>query len=247
MFGQTGSEDFALGLQINPLTDEPFLRLASPHENIIITPPRVGDDEHLLTLFSDIRIAAWLYPIPIPFTLAHARAMLREAKNEADALLNEIRHLNTEHPDSHPRFVGGCPIRCIREVQNDGTDIFIGYITVHRGIYADVLDETECQIVTEENSRKTVGDPSIRWSIRFVLLPSYHGQGIMTAVISRVVHAWIVPRMNGQYIVAFTFAGNIGSERVLQKNGSVRVAVLEKLVRGEKIKVNHMEWRTQNA
>lgn len=160
MLGQMSSEDSALGLQINPLTDEPFLRLASPHENIIVTPPRVGDDEHLLTLFSDNRIAAWLYPIPIPFTWAHARAMLQEAKDEAGALLNEIRRLNTEHPDGHPGFVGGCPVRCIRKVQNDGTDIFIGYVTVHRGVYADVLDETERQIVTEENNKKTAGDPS---------------------------------------------------------------------------------------
>ncbi|KAI5988511.1 hypothetical protein EDC04DRAFT_2614534 [Pisolithus marmoratus] len=92
--------------------------------------------------------------------------MLQEAKDEAGALLNEIRRLNTEHPDGHPGFVGGCPVRCIRKVQNDGTDIFIGYVTVHRGVYADVLDETERQIVTEENNKKTAGDPSIRWSIR---------------------------------------------------------------------------------
>ncbi|KAI6130158.1 hypothetical protein EV401DRAFT_1851464 [Pisolithus croceorrhizus] len=241
------SEDSALRLRINPATKEPFLRLSSPHENIIITPPRVGDDEHLFTLFSDLRIAAWLYPIPVPFTRAHARAMLREAKDEADALLNEIRSLDTEHMDNYPKFVGGCPVKCVREVRKDGTDVFIGYITVHRGVFADVQGEIECQIVVEENNKKTVGDPSIRWSFRNVLLPSYHGQGIMTAVVSQIVHAWIVPRMNGRYIAVFTISGNIGSDRVLEKNGFVRMAVLEIAIRGEKRKVNHMEWRLQVA
>ncbi|KAI6149538.1 hypothetical protein BKA82DRAFT_995189 [Pisolithus tinctorius] len=241
-----GSEA-SLHLQINPVTNEPFLRLSSPHENIIITPPRVGDDEHLLVLFSDIRIAAWLYPISIPFTRAHAQAMLREAKDEADALLNTKCSPNTGHTNSHPRFVGGCPVKCIREVRNDGTDVFIGYITVHRGVYEDVPDETKRRTIMEENEKKPVGDPSIRWSIRNVLLPDYHGRGIMTSVIGQMVHGWIVPRMNGRYIVAFTFASNIGGERVLEKNGFVKVAVFEKMVRGEGTKVNHMEWKMQIA
>lgn len=155
----------SLHLQINPVAKEPSLRLSSPHENIIITPPRVGDDEHLV-LFSDIRIATWLYPISIPFTRAHAQAMLREAKDEADALLNTICSPNTGHTNSHPRFVGGCPAKCIREVRNDGTDVFVGYITVHRGVYVDVPDETKRRTITEENEKKPIDDPSIRWSIR---------------------------------------------------------------------------------
>lgn len=69
----------------------------------------------------------------------------------------------------------------------------------------------------------------------------------MTAAISQIVHAWIVPRMNGRYIAVFTFSGNTGSERVLEKNGFVRMAVLEIAIRGEKRKVNHMEWRLQAA
>lgn len=58
----------------------------------------------------------------------------------------------------------------------------------------------------------------------------------MTAVVSRVVHAWMVPRMNGQYITVFIFASNIGSKRLLEKNGFIRVAVL-KTRKEERVKI----------
>ncbi|KAI6041330.1 hypothetical protein EDC04DRAFT_2670436 [Pisolithus marmoratus] len=106
-------------------------------------------------------------------------------------------------------------------------------------VYVDVLDETECQIVTEENNRKTVGRPS---EMKMFCYSAMHGKGIMTAVVRRMLHAWIVPRMSGNYIAVFMFAGDVRSERAREKNGFVEV-----VVRGGKKNASHMGWRVQTA
>lgn len=63
--------------------------------------------------------------------------------------------------DNRPKFVGDCPAKCVEE----GSEQWHGHVhRVHhraQGVYADVQDEIECQIVTKQYNKKTVGDPSI--------------------------------------------------------------------------------------
>lgn len=151
-------------LEINSATGEPFLRLPAPHQNIIVTPPREGDDGHVFTLFSDTNVADWFSSIPAPFSRDQGRAMLEQAKEVADAVLDELRTLEKESPGRELKVVGGCPLRHLREVHENGTDVFIGYIEVRRNMYKDVLDKTERRVQFEENRRPT-GDSSIRWGI----------------------------------------------------------------------------------
>lgn len=230
---------------ISSTAGEPFLRLPAPHQNIVITPPREGDDEHLLTLFGDISVAHCFHTIPIPFCRDHSQAMFSQAKEEADGLLDELRTAK-ESPGKQWKVVGGCPLKYIREVQESGADVFIGRIWVGRDQYEDVFGKAERRAAVEENDARPVGDPSIRWTIGVALAPSHQGQGIMTSVVHQLLHSWLVPRMNVRYIVVYAFVENLRSVRVFEKNGFTKVAVLqdeEYIVRGERRSLTMLEWR----
>jgi RimJ/RimL family protein N-acetyltransferase len=56
--------------------------------------------------------------------------------------------------------------------------------------------------------------------------PAYHGQGIMTDAVRTIMTKWAIPRMNARKITASTFAGNIGSQRVFEKNGFKHIVTL---------------------
>jgi hypothetical protein len=47
-------------LQLNPITKEPFLRLPAPHDNIIVTPPRLSDAPDMVIAMNDEHIYPWL-------------------------------------------------------------------------------------------------------------------------------------------------------------------------------------------
>lgn len=80
--------------------------------------------------------------------------MLDQAKEVADAVLDELHTLEKESPGKKLKVVDGCPVRHLREVQENGTDVFIGYIEVRRNVYKDVLDETERRAQFEENNKR---------------------------------------------------------------------------------------------
>lgn len=173
-------------LEINSATGEPFLRLPAPHQNIIVTPPREGDDEHLFALFRDTNVADWFSSIPAPFSRDQSRAMLDQAKEVADAVLDELHTLEKESPGKKLKVVDGCPVRHLREVQENGTDVFIGYIEVRRNVYKDVLDETERRAQFEENNKRPIGDSTIRWGIAGALF--FAGQAKKPTGVKLLLH-----------------------------------------------------------
>lgn len=62
-------------LELNTLTQEPFLRLRK-HRNIILTPMRWEDAPHITTLLNDPRVYEWLMSTPYPYTLSNIRMIL---------------------------------------------------------------------------------------------------------------------------------------------------------------------------
>jgi len=66
--------------------------------------------------------------------------------------------------------VGYCPVRSLREVQNDGTDIYIGDLGVMRCMHGELMgqgtvDWANKEALEESNNSIAVGDPSIIWSM----------------------------------------------------------------------------------
>lgn len=68
------------------------------------------------------------------------------------------------HPDGPLKIVDACPVRSIREVKPDGTEIFLGDIGIQRYGYEELQGEEKARLVDENMTKKT-GDPTIVWSV----------------------------------------------------------------------------------
>ncbi|KAG2042695.1 hypothetical protein BDR03DRAFT_944009 [Suillus americanus] len=236
-------------LEINPKTGEPFLRLPAPHQNIIITPPRQGDQSVLIQHLNDPAIYGWMQTLPVPYLPEHADFWIQFVKGESDAALECLRKSAKDFPNGPLQLVGASPVGHLREVKEDGTDVFIGDVNFGRSPFEEVLDEVERKRLQEDNAKKQAGDPTIQHTIGDWLAASHHGRGIMTAAVGLLMTAWGIPRMGVRHVVVHTFAGNIGSNRVFEKNGFVNKGLFDngKIVRGEKKILTLLEWKHDQA
>ncbi|GJE91527.1 GNAT family N-acetyltransferase [Phanerochaete sordida] len=206
-------------LEYNPTTGEPFIRLPSPHTNLILTPPRLGDADANYTTMQDPRVYKTLSGPPFPYLQRHATEWLALIVPQAADALREARAAEAAASAGAPVRVGSCPVRYIREVRADGSDVLLGDIDVHRCAYPDVADVEERLRLAKVNADRELGDPEIDWCIGDCLAAPYHGKGIMTAALAALMEHWLMPRMGVRKIRVETFEGNIGSVRVFEKNG----------------------------
>ncbi|KAF8166538.1 acyl-CoA N-acyltransferase [Mycena galopus ATCC 62051] len=202
------------GLQYNATTGEPFLRLPAPFSNIILTPPRMSDVARSVEIMNDPFIFKWMGQGTLySYTAEKAEAWLTQLKAETDAQVAELRGA------TEPHLVSGCPVRHIREEQADGTDVFLGDLSLIRSSFAWVLDTEERARLVAENNARPAGDPGILWHTGYYLAPSHNGRGLTTAALKTVIAEFGIPWLNVTRLRSAVFEGNIGSIRVLQKNG----------------------------
>ena len=171
-------------LQINAITNEPFLRLRK-HENIILTPPRWEDAERLFSSGNDTRVNEWL-TVPVPYPMGTFSVLSRtplisfglvEAAHKflsriVPAATKFFENMEAFKDDATPRIVGDFPVRAIREVQEDGTDVYIGDIGISRCSYGELMDLNGVPVDWENASERKefndsleLGDPRILWAI----------------------------------------------------------------------------------
>ncbi|KAJ7664933.1 acyl-CoA N-acyltransferase, partial [Mycena rosella] len=225
-------------LEVNPTTAEPFLRLLL-HNNIILTPPRLSDGPAMIPLFNDERVYHWLSSPPFPYLPEHAEWWLNQAKEKSDKLLAE---LEAAQGDSAPKIVNGCPVGTIREVKEDGTDIFLGSIDL--GLAGQPWELEGSGRVSQETPRRDPSDPDI-WTLSDYLAPSHHRQGIMSDAFQTLLRQWGIPRMGVRRMVVTTLTGNKGSVRVFEKNGFKFQKTIDDAleVRGTMRGVHVLEWK----
>ncbi|KAG6811572.1 hypothetical protein H0H92_006821 [Tricholoma furcatifolium] len=154
-------------LKVNPLTGEPFLTLRN-HPNIILTPPRPEDVALWPPIMNDPRIYEWLGNPPIPYLASHAEEWYEKIKDMSDASLSA---LEAARDASEPILVEHSPVRAIREVNEDGSDTYLGDIGLIRtkegkflvspNEYENEEKKTQC---LADNNALPLGDPNIVWS-----------------------------------------------------------------------------------
>ena len=152
-------------LEFNPKTGEPLLRLPAPHENIIITPPRMSDAPTVVANMNDPAVYTSLEGPPFPYLPEHADQWLTKIKPGTDAALAILRRADEEQPDGPPILLEEPPVRAIREICEDGSELFLGDITFVRERYPDIDDKEVKKALTQPNADKTLGDPEIVWCI----------------------------------------------------------------------------------
>ncbi|KAK0505772.1 hypothetical protein EDD18DRAFT_5226 [Armillaria luteobubalina] len=201
---------------------EPFLRLKA-HSNIILTPPRLTDASALMEVLNDDSVCRWLSEPPYPYLQEHADYWLSHVKSLSDKMLEE---LDSARDEASLRIVDDCPVRYIREVKEDGTDVFIGDVAIIRCTMMDLTTSSEIgregmDRLLAENISRPAGDPKIVWTIGNYLSSSHHGRGIMTDIYATLLESWAIPRMGVRRMIGIAYEGNQGSVRVFEKNGFV--------------------------
>ena len=101
---------------------------------------------------------------PFPYLQEHADSWVDSHKEICDAVLRELEEESKTHPDGPLKFVEACPVRSIREVKADGTELFLGDIGIDRYGYEGLQGEKKARLVDENMAKKT-GDPTIIWSV----------------------------------------------------------------------------------
>ncbi|KAL0951707.1 hypothetical protein HGRIS_008382 [Hohenbuehelia grisea] len=231
-------------LEFNTGSNEPFLRLSPPHENIIITPPRASDVSDMVTILNDPLVQPWMGMPMESFERANIEAWVVRLKAESDKLVDEL--MKAEEGDEL-KVIDGCPIRSLREVQPDGSELYLGDLGVRRCTWTEVLEEREKQRLVDENAARAAGDPGIVWQVADFLVPSHHRRGIMSMALANLLQKWAIPRMGVKHIRLAIFDGNEGSLGVFGKAGFVEVdKMIDGLaVRGEKRTLRVLEWRLE--
>lgn len=229
-------------LLYDEVNQEPYLPLPPPHSHIRLTPPRPTDVDAIVSILNDRRIYFHLQGPPFPYEPEHARFWLELIGKGCDNVIAELSALPPPREGEDDEFVlSGCPVRILRERKENGEDVYLGDCGIDRNGFPMEVDLEVRKRNARENEEKPVGDPSIIWSfggefqtsrrsecqmhlrsnsfMTDYLNPSYQGQGIMTAAVRTVIEKWAVPHMNAHRIQAEVFTGNIGSQRVFEKNG----------------------------
>ncbi|KAH7100480.1 hypothetical protein BKA62DRAFT_620060 [Auriculariales sp. MPI-PUGE-AT-0066] len=236
------------GLQTDTMTGEVYLRLAAPHDYIVITPIRhdAADVATLVRNLNDVRVARTLRPLPYPYTEADAHWWLGRMVSVRDAALQKIK--NAQDGD----WLDVVPMMIIRDTSTTDGRVSdapqIGNCDLHKNVYFEVEDDDERQRLVEENMARKAGDAGLQWSFGMWLDPAYIGRGVMSAAMNALITQWAIPKMNLQYIAGTPFIGNIGSRRVMEKNGFKWVrdtadGIIEMGLNGGRTGLHVLEWR----
>lgn len=151
-------------LQVNPITGEPYLQLPAPLHNFILTPPRLSDASTVVTNMNDWEVVRWLERPPYPYLMTHAESWLMEIKQSSDTVISALTSPNLVQP-SGSDFVETYPVRTLRERKEDGTDIMLGDIGIHRCAFSGEANLDERTRLSNENADRKLGDPDIVWCI----------------------------------------------------------------------------------
>jgi hypothetical protein len=98
----------------------------------------------------------------------HAKAWFAFVQARSNAILGQLEAAK----DAQDLItVDECPVRAIREVMENGEEVYLGDISMQRCIDGKLLavlagvqaEEDEIARYSEENSRRSIGDPEIIW------------------------------------------------------------------------------------
>ncbi|KZT51697.1 hypothetical protein CALCODRAFT_503218 [Calocera cornea HHB12733] len=204
-----------------------YLPLPTPHSHIILTgPDSPSDTTNIVKAFNDPLIYRWTVGTPFPYLLEHAQDTLKKTVKTYETTVARMCKLASGDQEEEIK-VDQTPLRFIREIQLDGSWLFIGDIGLLRDSFLEVLPLEERAKLVEANNARCIGDPEIVWMIGDYLTSSHHGQGIMTSVIRTVLYTWAVPLMNCRTVRAYIITENWGSKRVFEKLGFTLTSTIE--------------------
>lgn len=139
---------------------EPFLRLQGNLSNIIITPPRLSDADAIVQILNDPRVFLTLEGPPFPYKHSSAMEWLTKVKADTDHVWKSI-----QNESNKTKLFEGCPVRIIREINQDGFQTYLGDCGIDRWGFPDIKDRVLRDRLEAENEARSLGHPEIIWCI----------------------------------------------------------------------------------
>ena len=136
---------------------EPFLRLPSPYDKIILTRPRFEYAEAMAEILNDSSVYPFINA-PYPHTKEDAQRFIRQIREVVDKTWSEI---NSTDKGSHQIF-SGVPVRSICEIQSNGKWMYLGDFGFTRRQAKDIETRTQENRINHERPE---GDREIEWSV----------------------------------------------------------------------------------
>lgn len=157
-------------LKFDEATGEPYIQLPAPHNSIRLTPPRLTDAPANTAIMRDPAIYFNLIGPPFPFHEQDAIDFITSVQAWTTPVVEELERVRAENGGelSDDWVAAACPFKAIREMKEDGTDVYIGDLMMARSGYEDLgvaPDDPERKRTTEENMARPKGDPEIVWTI----------------------------------------------------------------------------------
>lgn len=165
--------------QIDSANGEPYIRLPLPYSSIRITLPRTTDVEPLVAMLNDPQVYPFLSNPIFPVTQQHGLEFITRVKGNCEATFREevwphlqansssdgsVKHGENVIKIPNALVVSENIVETLRETQEDGTEIYLGGVTLQRHRYTEVEDKEEREALHAENNQKAPGDPSIVWA-----------------------------------------------------------------------------------
>jgi hypothetical protein len=157
------SQDNYHPVKFDSITGEYYLPIPSPHSNLRLTPYRPDSDPDFQILYlNDPRVYNNLSGPAFPYLREHADEWNAGQHALSQELFKALRRGD--------KYIDGLPFKALREVQEDGSQIFIGDVYVGR-------ERNEVPWLAEDekdNNTKPTGDPATVWSLgcEFICLSS---------------------------------------------------------------------------
>ncbi|PQE16931.1 hypothetical protein CJF30_00003639 [Rutstroemia sp. NJR-2017a BBW] len=240
---------------------QPTLRVPHPSIKIILTEPRRTDNTTSIRWLNDPILYMVLMGPPYPYTQESFDGFFNEVLAPSAQLASEeLLEALIAKGRGETKWVGThVPFPTIRgEDPKTGEQKFLGQFDVRRRTYLKEMvgSQEEATRLTEINNARKAGDPETEYEVGFWVVPEYHGQGVMPAVLSTVIKEFFVPHMNVKHLYGSYLAYNKASSRVFEKCGFVFEGFAEDVIelpenkrkevpeewKGKKIGVGEMKW-----
>ncbi|KAJ6522740.1 acyl-CoA N-acyltransferase [Mycena capillaripes] len=194
-------------------TNEPYIPLPAPLERFYLGAARQSDVPHDVAMMSDVRVARTLVGPPFPMPLANTLRSLARERAAVTALF-------AAYAEGTFRPAAAAPFCILRERQGDGSDAYVGQITM---FYCG--DEEKRQTPVNDAWEEWRTRTKV-WEIGAALRPEYHGKGLASAAVNIMLNEWAVPQMGCTEIRAQCFMSNLGSVKLWEKHGFVEEPAL---------------------
>ncbi|KAH7334552.1 hypothetical protein B0J17DRAFT_673843 [Rhizoctonia solani] len=127
-------------LQHSSMTNESFITLPAPCSNIRLTPARLSDLDAVLPIMNSLDVAMGFRGLPFPCAREQCEAWLREHVRDYENTVIHIRNM-----DGDVGYIDIFPLRYIREVATDGTEIFLCDVGLDREDAFEDTDDAEAK------------------------------------------------------------------------------------------------------